>query len=769
MGRTLAAYGLIAAIVAPAWIGLESGAFPFGEVLALTFLALLPGLAVWLRRSRAVVAAAILGSTLVAGTIAFDLSLANARPRDSERDFFGPLLSSFKQGFLEFYDTRVPFDPGRFPEMHGAVLVGVFAFLLLGGIAVALRRPFAALGVLVVGAGWPATMTSTWVESSRPLVTGALILGASLVLLVLLSGRRRGLGHAAVAGLVLVAVSVAGSTTDAVAKRGFVQWDQWDFYDRPDEPVDVRYVWDANYDGIQFPKEKTTVLKIKASGPKRSLYWRATTLDVYVGDVWREDLDLAETVSGDDPIDITSIDPLLPEAAGNEKNWVKQEVRVEALEETRLVGSAQAVRWERPGDRLAQVSQNGTIMLADPLRRGDRYTVWSYVPKPGIRELRSAGTDYPSEAFDYLRALPDQGVPILPAFGTPDRDAQMRTFFESEDLIRESGHMALYNVAAAVTGEADNPYEAAVFLEAWFRGEEGGFTYDENPNLAGIGEPPLLAFLREKRGYCQHFAGAMALMLRYVGVPARVAAGFTSGTYDEGKREWTVTDHNAHTWVEVYFPKYGWIPFDPTPNRGQLTASYTPFSTGFDAAEAANLGGALLGVPEIAEQVGRAGGLEGRESGATPDESGGGGVPGAVADTGRSILSLVLLLGLAGAGALLVAKELRRRLRFASRDPRELAGACRRDLEGYVADQGYTVPRSATLAELGALVENRFAVDTSPFVRALTEARYGRPDVVAPGVRRARSELRRLRRRMSRQLGLPERIRGALSVRSLGV
>jgi len=769
VGRTLAAYALLAAIIAPAWIGLESGGFPLGTVLVLALLALLPGLAVWLRRGRALVVAAVLGSTLLAGAIAFDLSLANARPRDPERDFFGPLLSSFKQGFLEFYDTQVPFDPGRYPEMHGAVLAGVFGFLALAGIAVALRRPFLALATLVVGAGWPATMTSTWVESSRPLVTGALILGASLVLLILLSGRRRGLAHAAVAGLVLVAVSVAGSTTDAIAKRGFVDWDQWDFYDRPDEAVDVRYVWDANYDGIQFPKEKTTVLKIKASGPRRSLYWRATTLDSYVGDVWREDLDLAETVSGEDEIDIRTVDPLLPEAAQNEKNWVKQEVRVEALEETRLVGSAQAVRWERPDDRLAQVSQNGTVALAEPLRRGDRYTVWSYVPKPGIRQLRNAGTDYPSEAFDYLRALPDQGVPILPAFGTPERDGRMRTFFESEDLIRESGHMALYNIAAAVTGKADNPYEAAVFLEAWFRGEEGGFTYDENPNLAGIGEPPLLAFLREKRGYCQHFAGAMALMLRYVGVPSRVAAGFTSGSYDEGEREWTVTDHNAHTWVEVYFPRFGWIPFDPTPNRGQLTASYTPFSTGFDAAEAANLGGALLEVPEIADQIGRAGGLEGRESGATPDATGGGGVPGAVADTGRSILSLLLVLGLAGAGALLIAKEVRRRLRFADRDPRSLAGACRRDLEGYVADQGVTVPRSATLAELGALVENRFGVDADPFVGALTEARYGRPGTAASRVRRARSELRRLRRRMSRQLGLPDRVRGALSVRSLGV
>ena len=61
----------------------------------------------------------------------------------------------------------------------------------------------------------------------------------------------------------------------------------------------------------------------------------------------------------------------------------------------------------------------------------------------------------------------------------------------------------------------------------------------------------------------------MALMLRMLGVPARVAAGFTSGEYDKGTGEWVVTDHNAHAWVEVWFPGFGWLPFDPTPGRGQ--------------------------------------------------------------------------------------------------------------------------------------------------------------------------------------------------------
>ena len=78
----------------------------------------------------------------------------------------------------------------------------------------------------------------------------------------------------------------------------------------------------------------------------------------------------------------------------------------------------------------------------------------------------------------------------------------------------------------------------------------------------------------------EYFAGAMALMIRYLGVPARVAVGFSSGTYDTHRGVWTVTDHEAHAWVEAWFKGYGWLPFDPTPGagrpeRGQLGAPYS--------------------------------------------------------------------------------------------------------------------------------------------------------------------------------------------------
>jgi protein-glutamine gamma-glutamyltransferase len=89
-----------------------------------------------------------------------------------------------------------------------------------------------------------------------------------------------------------------------------------------------------------------------------------------------------------------------------------------------------------------------------------------------------------------------------------------------------------------------------------------GFTYNQDPPRS---QYPLATFLDDKVGYCQQFAGEMALMLRMGGVPARVATGFTTGDYDSATKRWLVSDIDAHAWVEAWFPHYGWVTFDPTP------------------------------------------------------------------------------------------------------------------------------------------------------------------------------------------------------------
>jgi hypothetical protein len=757
VARTVAAYVLACAVLFPAWLSLGATDRPANRALAAAILAFLPVLLVELGKRRWIVALATVFSAALTVQVAFERPITDARP--GERDFFGPVLSSLKQGFLDFFDTRLPFNPVDFPDMQGVPVLAVFGFAVAVGIAIAARRTFLAVALLVLGVGWPATMSLTGDDTNKPLLLGGALLAVILAIVLLMRPRTRGVLQAAVALTVLVALAGFASTSTAVAKGNFVQWNDWDFYDRPDDPVDVRYIWDANYEGISFPEKKTEVLRVKVEGPKRSLYWRATSLDDYTGEVWTEALQLSGRANPNEAVDVTEIDPLLPQAARNRENWVRQDVTIEALADTRLVGSAQAVRWEPSGEFDTDLFTNGALQQEGVLERGQKYTVYSWIPRARPPQLDEAGTGYPGEVEDRYLNVGPPGVRSLPRFGLPGREQDVEDVFATNTFMQDQ--RILWETASEVADGATSPYQAAFKLESWFRGQQGGFTYDEQPPSAGD-TPPLAAFLETKRGYCQHFAGAMALMLRYLGVPARVAAGFTSGTYDPREKEWTVTDHNAHTWVEVYFPDYGWIPFDPTPDRGELTASYTAFSPAFDVREAAGLTG-LANIPEVREQLDRAGGIAGREG----QNTGAAGVPEAVARQGRSVLTVLFFLVVIVVGAIVLAKQIRRGLRFATRDPRELASACRRDLAGYLADQGIEVPSSTTPSELGALTEERFPVNAKPFVAALGAARYGPPSSSRSAAGNVRTELRRLRKRLRGSLGVSERARGLVRLRSL--
>jgi hypothetical protein len=260
----------------------------------------------------------------------------------------------------------------------------------------------------------------------------------------------------------------------------------------------------------------------------------------------------------------------------------------------------------------------------------------------------------------------------------------------------------------------------------------------------------------------------MALMLRYLGVPARVAVGFSSGTYDAKRGVWTVTDHDAHAWVEAWFRGYGWLPFDPTPaarpGRGQLSAPYAAAAEGTGSAAAG--GSRALGT----------GPNDPRQSGHRHGEFQEGGGPGvgtsARGSAPRSHGSLLVLLALLLGGALaviVVAKLAVRRARYLTRDPRRIAAACRRELADYLVDQHIDAARSATLHELGAIVRHELSVETDGFVAAATAARFGRPAGAVGAARQARRELRALMRAMRVRLRGRDRARGVVSLRSFGL
>jgi transglutaminase-like putative cysteine protease len=740
MLKTALLAGSAALVIAVDWLRFEEPRSGGGRAFVLALLAVAPVFVrpLWLRL------AAIAVSAVLAAWVAFSLSPFAVWP--GEGGFFGPLGSRFSRGFLDFYDYRLPINPAERPQMHSVILIAIFGFTLGVALAVAARRALIAVVLFFVAAGWPATLLSGGNELGR----GLAILAVALALLAGMTERPSRLALVA-AGAVLGG-ALALSSSPAVAKSAFLDWQHWDFYTRPQKAVSVRYIWDARYDGVRFPKKTTTVLTIRA--PHRSYYWRATVLDRFDGTRWLDDVW---------PESARQQRELTPAPARKRSNLVRQEVTVAALADDHVIGASIPVT-NNLGKAAAYEGQGVTRVIGG-LQRDQHYAVWSYVPRPTPAELVRVPPSYPTALTRPGRELDLARGVTAPPFGTSGRDARLLKPLTG----RLIPYAKLYERARQVAGETRSPYAAAVALEAWFR-STGGFTYSEQPGTTP-GLPPLVGFVLDtKTGYCQHFAGAMALMLRLLGIPARVAAGFVTGQYHGDF--WQVTDHDAHTWVEVWFRGYGWLPFDPTPGRGHLSGTYSSTSLGFNPEGAAKL---LAGIVKGGEVFGSgvASGINLRDrlrrnprSGNLPLGSRGKPVP------SKGTPSLVFFLFLLAAGvasAIVLLKVGRRKARYLTRDPRRIASACARELAEFLRDQRVPTMQATTFRELGGAVTDGLGVDASRFAHAATAARYGPPEGARQAAGSSRRELRELKRRLRRSLTRSERARGLLSVRSLGL
>ncbi|MGH8972770.1 MAG: DUF4129 domain-containing transglutaminase family protein, partial [Acidimicrobiia bacterium] len=142
----------------------------------------------------------------------------------------------------------------------------------------------------------------------------------------------------------------------------------------------------------------------------------------------------------------------------------------------------------------------------------------------------------------------------------PSSDADLAPYLELPEGFPDD----VRALATEVTSKASGPYEAALALQNHLR---TNYQYDEAAP-AGHSNDHLRYFLfRSKIGYCEQFSGAFAAMARSIGLPARVAVGFTPGTYDPNLGIFKVTTKEAHAWPEVYFAGQGWVTFEPTPGR----------------------------------------------------------------------------------------------------------------------------------------------------------------------------------------------------------
>jgi transglutaminase-like putative cysteine protease len=159
------------------------------------------------------------------------------------------------------------------------------------------------------------------------------------------------------------------------------------------------------------------------------------------------------------------------------------------------------------------------------------YDVVSEAGLPSVRELQRASTDFPeSIRLVYLRL--------------PDMDPKVAA------------------LARQVTSSATNNYDRATAIQDYLR---GNFRYTLDPSAIEPKDPIGSFLFKSRSGFCEYFAAAMAVMLRTLNIPSRLVNGFQTGSYNRVGKDFVVRARDAHSWVEVYFPKYGWITFDPTP------------------------------------------------------------------------------------------------------------------------------------------------------------------------------------------------------------
>ncbi len=134
-------------------------------------------------------------------------------------------------------------------------------------------------------------------------------------------------------------------------------------------------------------------------------------------------------------------------------------------------------------------------------------------------------------------------------------------------------------IAQDHTAGATTDLQAALDLQNWFR--SGAFTYSLRTNLPASSNWLVKFLTTGRRGVCRQFAWAFAVLARLVGIPSRIAVGYTAGNYSGRTGSWQVTTADAHAWPELYFPGYGWLRFEPTPTaHGQGTATVPSYAAG---------------------------------------------------------------------------------------------------------------------------------------------------------------------------------------------
>lgn len=253
-------------------------------------------------------------------------------------------------------------------------------------------------------------------------------------------------------------------------------------------------------------------------------YWRITSLDRFDGNIW-------SSLSNYRPAG-TRLPTIGTDASRGGSARATQEFEISGLSSIWLPAAYRPERLNASG-KVRFDPDSASLATDRETSDGMKYTVESALPRLTAGDLATVGGDVPPDiAARYLELPPSV----------------------SRQVQRE---------ARRVVGTEQSPYKRAKALQDYFR---DNFTYNIQVS-PGHDANAMDQFLSSKQGYCEQFAGTYAAMARSLGLPARVAVGFTSGTKDaDGK--WHVTGKEAHAWPEVYLSGFGWVAFEPTPGRG---------------------------------------------------------------------------------------------------------------------------------------------------------------------------------------------------------
>jgi len=286
--------------------------------------------------------------------------------------------------------------------------------------------------------------------------------------------------------------------------------------------------------------DPTVVMRVGVASrsilPPSATYWRGTAYDYYDGTSWlkRTTARVRLLRSADGWFHLPSSPPAQPAALP-----VRQDVILEPLGTAVLFAAPNPVSVGGvPG--LLRTDSQETLLLAGPPAGRIRYQVDSVPP-------HLVQADRQVQLAEYGR-IPEAYLQLPPG---------------SDRLVGLARSVSGLPPASLSTGKIP-VYEAAGRIERYLK-QHYRYTLDVKPPARQLSAIDDFLFV-QKAGYCEYYATAMVLMLRGLGVPARLVSGFLTGEWNTFGGYFTVREQDAHTWVEVYFPATGWYPFNPTPS-----------------------------------------------------------------------------------------------------------------------------------------------------------------------------------------------------------